>query len=76
MDIIKASTMPHQVLCAVIALRNFGRVESVGLDKVGSSLQVLQMDVQDNIGARKNKHVVVSLQWFGVILEFLPYTIK
>ena len=58
---------------AVIALRDGGRVERVGLDDVRARFQIRGVDVADDIGPAEGEQIVVALQVRGVIGEaFAP----
>ena len=55
------------MLAAIVGERNALCGKSVGGDDVGSSFQVLPMNVGDDVGTRQAEHIVVARLWRKVL---------
>ena len=52
----------HDVLHAIVRLRDGGAGEGVGLADIGAALEVTPMDLADRVGLREHEEVVVALE--------------
>ncbi|MNK92639.1 hypothetical protein D3C87_1127690 [compost metagenome] len=60
----------------VVALRDGGGAEGVGLDDVGASFQVLAVDLGDHIGPHQGQQLVVALHVLAVAGEALAAEVR
>jgi hypothetical protein len=61
----------NDVLKVIVGLRDGLRVEGVGLDDVGASLEELAVDAGDDVGSRQGEQIAITLQQLVMILEAL-----
>ncbi len=65
-----------QILQLIIGLGNGGRVEGVGLDNVGTGLQIGRMDVADDLRLGDGQQIIVALEVARVVSKALAAIIR
>ena len=61
----------HEMFEAIVTLGDGSPRESVGLDDVGSCLEVLHVDLHHHVGPREREEVAVSFEVLWMVLELL-----
>ncbi len=62
----------HRVFCPIVALRDHLGVERIGLEQVGTGLEVAAVDLGDDVGPRDGQEIIVATQILGMRAEPLP----
>ncbi len=68
--------LANQRLGAVVRLRRCVRIERVGLDDVGTGLEIAAMDLADQLGTGQRQQVVVALEVARPVAEALAAVIS